>query len=208
MTPEFSEALGMPSYWLAVLLTALLAGLTIVLHYEALQQLNRRMPNWRLSPHPRVLVMMFCILVVHILEIWIFALGIFLAVDLLGLGQLVGIGAVAFPGRRLRVGDHLFHARVRRPRATRPLAPCFRHGGPGRVPHDHVVGVFCLPGNEALLAQLTAPRPSANPQGAARGIGARRPGASARARAGTTSRASAVRPSRRQRSARAACAGW
>jgi len=96
MTPELSEALGMPSYWLAVLLTALLAGLTIVLHYEALTQLNRRMPNWKLSPHPRVLVMMFCILAVHILEIWIFAVGIFLAVSLQGLGQLVGTEPLHF----------------------------------------------------------------------------------------------------------------
>ena len=96
MTPELSEALGMPSYWLAVLLTALLAGLTIVLHYEALTQLNRRMSNWKLSTHPRVLVMMFCILAVHILEIWIFALGIFLAVSQQGLGQLVGMEPLHF----------------------------------------------------------------------------------------------------------------
>jgi Ion channel len=96
MTPELHEALGMPSYWLAVLLTALLAGLTIVLHYEALQQLNRRMPHWSLSHHPRVLVMMFCILAVHILEIWTFGLGIFLAIDLLGLGQLAGMEQLRF----------------------------------------------------------------------------------------------------------------
>ncbi|HEY8265055.1 MAG TPA: potassium channel family protein [Steroidobacteraceae bacterium] len=96
MTPELSEALGMPAYWLAVLLTALLAGLTIVLHYEVLQQLNRRMPDWNLSRHPRVLVMMFCILAVHIVEIWLFALGIFLAVRVPGLGQLVGVEQLRF----------------------------------------------------------------------------------------------------------------
>ncbi len=96
MTPELSEALGMPAYWLAVLLTALLAGLTIVLHYEVLQRLNRRMPDWSLSRHPRVLVMMFCILAVHIVEIWLFALGIFLAVRVPGLGQLVGVEQLRF----------------------------------------------------------------------------------------------------------------
>jgi hypothetical protein len=91
VTPELTEALGMPAYWIAVLITLLLAGLTIGLHYEALEQLNRRMPHWKLSRHPRVLVMMFCLLAVHILEIWLFASGIFLAVRLPGLGQVVGV---------------------------------------------------------------------------------------------------------------------
>jgi len=56
-----------------------------------LQQLNRRMSRWNLARHPRVLVMMFCILAVHILEIWMFGLGIYLAVQVPGLGQLVGV---------------------------------------------------------------------------------------------------------------------
>jgi hypothetical protein len=40
--------------------------------------------------------MMFCILAVHILEIWIFGCGIFLGVDLLGLGQLAGMDQLRF----------------------------------------------------------------------------------------------------------------
>ena len=96
MTPELNEALGMPAYWLAVLLTAILASMTIGLHYEVLQQLNQRMPNWILSRHPRVLIMMFCILGVHILEIWLFALGIFLAVRVPDLGHLVGVEQLRF----------------------------------------------------------------------------------------------------------------
>ena len=96
MTPELTEALGMPAYWLAVLFTAILAGMTIGLHYEVLQQLNQRMPNWILSRHPRVLIMMFCILGVHILEIWLFALGIFLAVRVPDLGHLVGVEQLRF----------------------------------------------------------------------------------------------------------------
>ncbi|HEX9706866.1 MAG TPA: ion channel [Steroidobacteraceae bacterium] len=91
MTPELSEALGTSAHWMVVLLTMLLAGMAIGLHYEALQQLNRRMPRWNLARHPRVLVMMFCILAVHILEIWMFGLGIYLAVQVPGLGQLVGV---------------------------------------------------------------------------------------------------------------------
>jgi hypothetical protein len=94
MTPGLPEALQTSAYWMVVLLTLLLVGMAIGLHYEALQQLNRHMPRWKLSRHPRVLVMMFCILAVHILEIWLFAFGIYFAVQVPGLGQLVGIDRV------------------------------------------------------------------------------------------------------------------
>jgi hypothetical protein len=91
VTPELTVALGTSAYWMVVMLTVMLAGMAIGLHYEALQQLNRRMPRWGLSRHPRVLVMMFCILAVHILEIWLFGFGIYFAVQVPGLGQLVGV---------------------------------------------------------------------------------------------------------------------
>jgi flagellar biosynthesis protein FliQ len=90
MTPELTEALRNGEYWIVVLLTMLLACAVIGVHYEALRQLNQRMPNWTLSKHPRILVMMLCILGVHILEIWMFGLGIFLLLQAPGLGQLVG----------------------------------------------------------------------------------------------------------------------
>jgi hypothetical protein len=90
MTPELSEAIRTGDYWIAVVFTMLLASAVIGLHYEALRFLNRRMPHWQLSAHPRILVMMLCILAVHILEIWMFGAGIFFAVHSLELGQLVG----------------------------------------------------------------------------------------------------------------------
>lgn len=58
MTPELAEALTSTHYWIAVLATALVVGITIGLHYEVLQQLNRRMPHWKLARHPRVLFRM------------------------------------------------------------------------------------------------------------------------------------------------------
>ncbi len=90
MTPELVVALTSTEYWIAVLATVLVVGITIGLHYEVLQQLNRRMPHWKLARHPRVLVMIYCLLVVHILEIWLFGCGIYLIVQLPDLGQIVG----------------------------------------------------------------------------------------------------------------------
>lgn len=90
MTPELADALGNAQYWIVVLVTMILTGAAIGLHYEALRQLNTRMPNWSLSRHPRILVMMLCILGVHIAEIWIFGAGIYVMLLVPALGQLVG----------------------------------------------------------------------------------------------------------------------
>jgi flagellar biosynthesis protein FliQ len=94
MTPELTEAVRTPDYWIVVVFTMLLASAVIGLHYETLRQLNRRMPDWTLSKHPRILVMMLCILFVHILEIWMFGAGIYLLLQSPDLGQLVGEEAV------------------------------------------------------------------------------------------------------------------
>ena len=94
MTPELTEAARTADYWIVVVFTMLLASAVIGLHYETLRQLNRRMPDWTLSKHPRILVMMLCILFVHILEIWMFGAGIYLLLQSPELGRLVGEEAV------------------------------------------------------------------------------------------------------------------
>lgn len=90
MTPDLTEAASTAGYWIVILATVLIVGLTIGLHYEALQRLNQAMPRWNLARHPRVLVMMFCILAVHIAEIWLFGVGIYLIVQMPELGRVVG----------------------------------------------------------------------------------------------------------------------
>ncbi len=57
MTPGFGEALGSASYWAVVGVTLVVVALAVGLHYEVLQQLNRRMPHWKLPRHPRIYVM-------------------------------------------------------------------------------------------------------------------------------------------------------
>ena len=94
MTPELTEAVRTADYWIVVVFTMLLASAVIGVHYETLRQLNQRMPDWTLSKHPRILVMMLCILAVHILEIWMFGGGIYLLLQSPDLGQLVGEEAV------------------------------------------------------------------------------------------------------------------
>lgn len=47
--------------------------LVVLLHYEVLSLLNRNLARLSRSPRPRVLVLILCLLVTHVAEIWIFA---------------------------------------------------------------------------------------------------------------------------------------
>ena len=90
MTPEFPDAITSLHHFAAVGVTAVLIGLTVGLHYEVLQQLNRRIPRWKLAPHPRILIMIFCVLGAHIAEIWLFGITIYLVVQVPGMGEIAG----------------------------------------------------------------------------------------------------------------------
>lgn len=90
MTPGLGAALASAHHWTVVGATGLAVAIVVGLHYEVLQQLNRRMPRWRLPRHPRVLVLIFCILATHIAEIWLFGFTIYALVQAPSLGGIVG----------------------------------------------------------------------------------------------------------------------
>jgi hypothetical protein len=47
----------------------------VLLHYEALSKLTGILKRIRIWPRPRILVMILSILVIHVIEIWIFGFG-------------------------------------------------------------------------------------------------------------------------------------
>jgi amino acid transporter len=57
--------------------TIALVIICVLIHYEALSQLTGRLKRIRIRPRPRILVMIFTILLIHVTEIWIFGLGYF-----------------------------------------------------------------------------------------------------------------------------------
>jgi hypothetical protein len=65
-------------------------ALTVGFQYETLQQLNRHMPRWRLPRHPRILVMILCILAMHIFTIWLFGFAIYALVQSPEVGTIAG----------------------------------------------------------------------------------------------------------------------
>ena len=76
---------------LAFVFNTLLALLVILIHYEVLFQLDKRLPKVsHLPARFKVLVGASVIFMAHIVEIWIFALGYLLSLQLDGMGGLTG----------------------------------------------------------------------------------------------------------------------
>ncbi|RKZ87996.1 MAG: two pore domain potassium channel family protein [Gammaproteobacteria bacterium] len=73
-----------------LIINSILLTVSVTLHYEALYQLAKRLPSVKIRPRFRVLIGVFAILLVHIIEIWLFALGYYLMISIEGLGTLSG----------------------------------------------------------------------------------------------------------------------
>jgi hypothetical protein len=69
---------------------SLLVLTAILLHYEVLYQLARRLPEVRIAPRYRVLLGVGVIFIAHVIEIWLFALGYLISLRVEGIGGLVG----------------------------------------------------------------------------------------------------------------------
>jgi len=74
--------------------TLALVVICVLIHYEGLSQLTTRLKHIRIRPRPRILVMIFTILVIHVTEIWIFGLGYFALAHDPAHGQLMASHAV------------------------------------------------------------------------------------------------------------------
>ena len=62
----------MREYGVVVLTTFVVVIGCVGLHYEALWWLTRRLRLIRIAPRPRILLLIFFILAIHVVEIWIF----------------------------------------------------------------------------------------------------------------------------------------
>ncbi len=64
---------------------------TMLIHYEALFWLSKKLPKLcQIRPKFQVLVGALCIFLVHVLEIWLFALAFYFSSQIEGMGSLVG----------------------------------------------------------------------------------------------------------------------
>ena len=73
-----------------IVVNSLLVGLGVLIHYETLYQLARHIPHLPVRPRYRVLWGVVFILIAHIVEIWLFALGYWSLLHVEGFGHLSG----------------------------------------------------------------------------------------------------------------------
>jgi len=73
-----------------ILLSTVLVLLTLCLHQASFVFLARRIPTGARASHPGLYLLMLGVFAVHILEILLYALGFYVAINFLGLGSLEG----------------------------------------------------------------------------------------------------------------------
>jgi hypothetical protein len=76
---------------LVFIINTALVLVTIVIHYEVLFQLSKRLPEIKkITPSYKVLICVFIIFLAHVVEIWLFGLGYYYSAQLDGVGNLFG----------------------------------------------------------------------------------------------------------------------
>ena len=67
-----------------------LSALTVAIHYEAMHGVTMWVPRLCQNFRCRVVIAVFCLLVAHVVEIWLFAGGHYAAINWFALGELKG----------------------------------------------------------------------------------------------------------------------
>jgi len=77
--------------FLVFIINTFLVLATIVIHYEVLFQLSKRLLlTKKITPSYKVLICVFTIFLAHVVEIWLFGLGYYFSSQLDGIGNLFG----------------------------------------------------------------------------------------------------------------------
>ncbi len=86
-----------PDNWLVVATTLVIVALCVIGHYEVLSACNRYLPVLSHRRRPRVLILIFFVLIAHVAEIWLFGFGYHLLANRYGLGGLAGLPTTDLP---------------------------------------------------------------------------------------------------------------
>jgi hypothetical protein len=83
-------------YWIVGVITAMVVGLCVLVHYEGLRLLSDRLPMPRIHHRRRMILLIFSLLILHIVQIWIFGVTYFSLLQLDGFGELRASSTVGF----------------------------------------------------------------------------------------------------------------
>lgn len=76
-------------YWITGLITLSIVGLCVLLHYEALRLISDRLPTPKHHHRQRIVLLIICLMMLHILQVWIFGFAYYGLLRLDGFGELV-----------------------------------------------------------------------------------------------------------------------
>ena len=82
---------------LAMVASTVLVMLTVLIHYEILRLLTDWLPNLRIPPRSKLLFVIAGSFLAHTIEVWLYALALYLLAFDTALGRLSGEFAGAFP---------------------------------------------------------------------------------------------------------------
>jgi len=77
-------------YWIIVVVTAMAVVICVSVHYEGLRLLSR-MPIGGINDRHRIIIMILCIMMLHIVEVWIFGITYYLLLHSPDFGNLSGL---------------------------------------------------------------------------------------------------------------------
>lgn len=94
MSSSTAQALLSPAHWLIVALTVVVVMVCVLIHHRWLRGFNHLIARFEVRDRRRVLVLIMGTLLAHVVEIWVFGAGFWLAAQVPDLGSLQGpIGA-------------------------------------------------------------------------------------------------------------------
>jgi hypothetical protein len=83
--------------WIVVITTLAVIATCIGVHFEVLSRCSRYLPIVSHRRRRRVLFLILIILLTHVIDMWLFALGYFALVELGGIGTLLGMEVPTLP---------------------------------------------------------------------------------------------------------------
>ncbi|MEX0708113.1 MAG: potassium channel family protein [Woeseia sp.] len=82
-------------YWLTAATTAVVVTLCTALHYETLRLISNRVPLLKAPPRPRIILLILVLLILHVVEIWLFGAAYYFLLATADQSALVGASALS-----------------------------------------------------------------------------------------------------------------
>ena len=83
-------------YWITAAVTAAVVVSCVVLHYEGLRFLTDRLPRPKHHHRRRIVLLILALMMIHIVEVWIFGIAYFALLKFDGFGALLGVAPTGF----------------------------------------------------------------------------------------------------------------